>query len=219
MRRIARANRGRQSGLPMDFVSARLRRLADYARAVGDDDFAERFEQYIAHAHEGLSLDQALGLAVVGGGETWFSREHRLRRDEINCEFYVRYCPGETDARRRATLQNALRRYEREAWPHDKILRSMPIAYEGTYRELLFLAFRENESQDAQKPMPTSDDQLRRILASHCLTGRNPSRGPATVEAESRCEPYSDSKTEGMQHHVGKEISIAHQRRRSTGRI
>lgn len=202
----------------MDFVSARLGRLADLARAGGDDDFADGIERYLAHAHQGLSLDQALGLAVARGGETWWSREHRLLRDEINCEFYVRYCPGETDARRRATLQNSLRRYGREQWPSDKMLRIMPPAYEGTYRALLFLAFRENDLQDAKKPMPTSDDQLSRILASHCLTERNPPPGIATVEAESHCEPYNDSRTEGMQHHVGKEISITRQRRRSTGR-
>jgi hypothetical protein len=153
----------------------------------------------------------------VRGGETWWSREHRLRRDEINCEFYVRYCPGETDARRRATLQNALRRYEREHWPHDKMQRSMPPEYEGTHRELLFLAFRENESQDAHKPMPTSDDQLRRILASHCLTDRNLPHGIAPVEAASRCGPHSDSKN-GEIRHAGKEISITRQRRRSAGR-
>ena len=199
----------------MDFVSARLRRLADYARAVGDDGFAEGFEQYIAHAHEGLSLDQALGIAVVRGGETWWSREHRLRRDEAICEFFARYCLGKTDARRRAILQHELLRYQRKQWAGDKRQPMIPPAYEGTPRALLFKAFHENESLDAKRPMPTSDDQLCRILASHCAIERKIPHGIAAVDAERHYEPY-DSRI--GEHHAGIEISITSQRRRGRGR-
>ena len=215
MRRIARANRGRQSGTMMDFVSARLRHLADYARAVGDDGFAEGFEQYIAHARDGLSLERALGLAVVRGGETWWSREHRQRRDEFICELYTRCCPGETDARRRTTLQIELTRYERGGWKEDKMLAVMPPTYEGTPRALLFGAFHENESLDAKRPMPTSDDQLCRILASHCAIERKIPHGIAAVDAERHYEP-NDSRI--GEHHAGIEISITSQRRRGRGR-
>jgi hypothetical protein len=216
MCRIARADRGRQSGTVMNFISARLRRLADYARACGDDNFADGIEFYLAKAPEGLSLDRALGLAVVRGGETWWSREHRQRRDEAICEFFRRYCPGETDARRRATLQHELRRYERERWKSDKRLPVMPPKYEGTPRAQLFRAFHEHESCDAQRPMPTSDDQLYRILASHCAIERKLPHGIAAVDAERKNEPPYDSII--GEHHAGKEISIISQRRRRGGR-
>ena len=196
----------------MDFVSTRLHRLADYARAVGDDGSAEGFEQYIAHAHEGLSLDQALGMAVVRGGETWWSREHRLRRDETIREFFVRHCPGETDARRRATLQRELRRYERENWEIDK--RRMPPA--GTPRALLALAFQEHESLDAHRPFPTSDNQIPRILLNHCAADRKSLHEIVTVDGEGRSRP--NDLTKGETHHAGIEISITSQRRRGRGR-
>jgi hypothetical protein len=196
----------------MDFVSARLRRLADYARAVGDVGFAEGFEQYIAHAHEGLSIEQALGLAVVRGGETWWSREHRLRRDETIREFFVRYCPGETDARRRATLQRELRRYERENWEIDK--KRMPPA--GTPRALLALAFQEHESLDAHRPFPTSDNQIPRILANHCVAERKPFHETVHLDGEGR---YSSYNSRIGEHHAGIEISITSQRRRGRGRV
>jgi len=197
-------------------VSARLRRLADHARACGDDGFAEGIELYLEKASEGLSLDEALGLAAERGGERWWSREHRLRRDEAICEFFARYCLGQTDARRRAILQHELLRYQRKQWASDKRQPMMPAAYEGTPRALLFKAFRENESLDAKRRMPTSDDQLCRILSSHCAIERNIPHGIAAVDAEKHCEPYDLRIGEN---HAGIEISITSQRRRGRGRV
>jgi len=196
----------------MNLISARLRRLADHARACGDDDFAEGFELYLAKAPAGLSLDRALGLTVERGGERWWSVEHRQRRDEAIREFFVRYCPGATDARRRATLQHELRRYERKYWKIDK--RLMPST--GTPRALLALAFHEHESLDAHRPFPTSDNQMPRILANHCAADRKSLHEISTVDGEGRSRP-NDS-TKGETHHAGIEISITSQRRRGRGR-
>ena len=59
-----------------------------------------------------------------------------------------------------STLRREVNRY-RETWQRrDQGLSAMPAAYAGTPRELLYRAFRENESARAR--MPTSARQFQR---------------------------------------------------------
>ena len=163
---------------------ARLRLVAErMARGepnVADDRWlSELLTEYLSRApDEGVTLDDVFGLAVAQGGEPWWSREARALRDELIREYFAKFCGAATFAQALATLQSDIRRYERAGWPRDGKLREMPPAYEGLPRGLLLKIFQLNENLGAGA-MPSSTDQLTRILATHCAeSGKLPHEIP-----------------------------------------
>ena len=62
----------------------RLRRLVESAPALGPDGewLAAALQRYLAHAHEGVTLDQVLGVAAVRGAWPWWRCEKRDRERE-----------------------------------------------------------------------------------------------------------------------------------------
>jgi len=175
-----------------------LRRIAEQARngePLGDDGkrLADAIELWLATVNTGCTFEQALGIANERGGEGWWSKDHRAARDEAIREFFVRYTTGEF-AQRLATLQSEFSFYERRLWPADRLLPTMPDAYRGTPRELLHRAFRANESRQLAKPMPLSNDQLRRILASCCVADEILPHDPPGVDAENEFGAKAESK-------------------------
>lgn len=64
-----------------DAAVDRLRRLAEQAPALGPDGewLASALEQYLRHAHEGVTLDRALGVASTRHRWPWWRAEQRER--------------------------------------------------------------------------------------------------------------------------------------------
>ncbi len=152
----------------MNSFAAGLCRIAEQARsgALGDDGewLADGIELFIAKAGDKWSLDRALILA--------WSNERRARRNDELCEHAARYCQG-----RAAMLAGEITRYERSAWRHDRDRAEMPPSYVGTPRELLFRAFRENDSIEPHRDMPTSVKHLERIISRSAgdeMSGHDP---------------------------------------------
>ena len=147
---------------------ARMREVAERLRdgAAGDAGawLAKAVEAYLNGARDGLTLEQALGVKVDAGGSPWWIEEAREDRDRVLREYARRFCPAEGAV---AALGSDLTRYARARWKRDRRLKEMPVAYRATQFELLYRAFRANESV-APGRMPASDRQLRGILASHC---------------------------------------------------
>jgi hypothetical protein len=119
---------------------------------------AERVRCYLAQAHTGLSLEEAFGLSVGPGGEPWYTRDRRVRRDGELRALVRRFGAPDRSLRDRALwLQHLVRRYEANAWPRDRSASEMPEHYLGTEREYLYRAF-------AACTVPTSEKQLWNIL-------------------------------------------------------
>lgn len=59
----------------------RIRRLAEQAPALGPDGewLASALKQYLQHAHEGMTLDRALGVASTRHRWPWWRAEQRER--------------------------------------------------------------------------------------------------------------------------------------------
>jgi hypothetical protein len=192
------------------YVAAGLR-----AGVLGDAGvrFAGGLEAYLKNAPVGLTLDRAMGVNVEPGGSPWWVELACKRRDDLLVEYARRFCLPATAA---ASLTDALRAYERRSWPRDRGSREMPPEYAGKHRELLYRAFRENESV-APGRMPTSHKQLRRILASNCGAKQNqgheisPFRVPAAAAT-------SASKPRGHDHVGSEENPKPVERRRRSGR-
>ncbi|MGC1861902.1 MAG: hypothetical protein WA733_12460 [Methylocystis sp.] len=140
----------------------RLRRLALSAPVLGDDGrwLADRLRTYL-DARGGLSLDEALGVAVLPGGEHWAAAEARQRRDAAIRDL-ARIMP---DASARA-VGAALLRYGASRWRHDQALATMPDAYRGTERAAMFAAYHSGGGK-----VPTSERQLRAILRGNQIDG------------------------------------------------
>ena len=195
-----------------------LREVARRLRAGELGDLGLRFavglDRYLADAHAGTTLDQALGVKVEPGESPWWIEDERERRNNFLREAARRFCPASSAA---ATLAHELGRYEAGAWQRDKKhLPTMPLAYAGTLRELLFHALRVNKSI-APWRMPVSERQLRHILASHCsdketLGGEIPSFRPVEPAATSA------SNLRGCDDASGKNPKIAQWGRRRRGR-
>jgi hypothetical protein len=148
-----------------------LMRVAQFARlgALGDDGvwFAAGIEIYVTGSD--WPIDRALSFA--------WSNECRSRRDHALRQFADRYCPEALLWRRAAWLGNEIRRYDRGAWRHDRNRADMPQSYVGAPRELLFFAFRENESIKPRRDMPLSTVQLEKVL-SHCCSNKTHQSDP-----------------------------------------
>lgn len=185
-------------------VAARLR-----ASELGDAGlrFARGLDAYLEHASAGMTLEAAVGIKVEPGGSPWWVEDARKRRDQLIGEFAVRFCCADT-----TTARAELRRYEDGAWRRDKRLTAMPSSYSGTPRELLYRAFRVNESI-APGRMPASDKHLGRIIASYCSKSGMPGHEipPFRVPA---MPTTSTSRAKGCDHVAGKNPKITERRRR-----
>jgi hypothetical protein len=190
----------------MNSFAAGLHRIAQLARlgVLGDDGgwFAAGIEFRVA---EGWSLDRALTLA--------WSNECRARRDDVLCEFAARYCREDLLSRCAAQLANEIKLYERGTWRHDRNRAELPVAYIGAPRELLFLAFRQNESIEPHRGMPSSTKQLERILLSHSAGDRIFRHDPP-ISMSKKVMPNASN--DGGQKNVGENVSKFDERRRKT---
>lgn len=189
-------------------VAARLR-----AGELGDVGlrFACRLDAYLEHAPTGMTLDQAIGVKPASGGSPWWIENSERRRDEILRAYMQRFCNGSPEA-----LGGEMRSYERGQWKRDRRLPEMPPAYPGTPRELLYLAYRENESI-APDGMPTSGRQLRRRLVSDW--GGEEKRGQEVTPFPVTPKPrIVTSQLRKRDHAPSEETSIAPKRRRQHGR-
>lgn len=143
-------------------------------------------QDYLTRApEENLTLDHAFGLAVEPGGEPWWSREWRALRDELVREYFAKFCGAATFAQALARLQSDIRRYERAQWPRDGKLSEMPVAYEGLPRGLLLKIFRLNENLGAGA-MPSSRNQLTRILATHYVEREKVVHGISSIHGKEK---------------------------------
>jgi hypothetical protein len=191
----------------LQHVAARLS-----AGELGEDgrQFAQGLLDYLAGASSGLSLEEALGLKVDAGGVPWWNAAARSRRDRLLYELATRFCGSAA-----ATLGAEVRRYERSTWQRtDRGLADMPPSYRGTPRELLFAAFRENESF-ALGRMPSSTSQLRRIIATHSSEKESCARGIPPLHARAdvlSCESGNGKQNADEQNHPK---AIERRRRRS----
>ena len=123
----------------------RLRRvIADMEAkpAPTDDDvwFARASRRYLENASDGLTLDQALGLAPAQGEQSWWRREALDRRDTAVRELAGRHLHGMSPAAQAREIESLLRRYASTRW-----LRSdqyaggtQPTEYEGRREWWLF---------------------------------------------------------------------------------
>ena len=99
----------------------RLRRLAESAPGWGPDGewLAEAFQQYLDHAHNGATLDQALGVAVSRGQRPWWIREKRQRALEALATLNA-HVATESYRSRADEIVAMLRRYQSARWKHDR---------------------------------------------------------------------------------------------------
>ncbi len=143
---------------------ARLRRLAARAPALGLDGawLADAIERYL-DARGDLTLDEALGVAVLPGGEHWATGEARDRRDTAIRALARIIAPGAKPTSAARSVSSALRRYGASAWRRDQALTESPDGYLGTAKQFIFEAFRAGAGK-----VPHGESQLRSILASHC---------------------------------------------------
>lgn len=170
--------------------------------------FARGLDAYLELARAGMTLDQALGVKVEPGGSPWWVEDARERRDELVGEFAVCFCSAHT-----ATARGEMRRYEDGAWRRDKRLAAMPSSYSGTPRELLYQAFRVNESI-APGRMPASDKHLWRVIASYCGKSENPGHEIPPFRVQAPAATSTKLKGRG---HVGEKNSKPLERRRARG--
>lgn len=157
-----------------------LRAAAAVLRAEGLPNVAAGLERWLDCAAGGLTLEQALGVAVGArdGQRRWWTLERQARWHRNLAEYARRYCAGNAKRLER-DIQAYRRRWERE-WQ----LAEPPAVYAGTGRELLFRAF-----HDAGGKIPGSAKQLRRILAKgHQVP---PSGVPSELLSSPRIEGHS----------------------------
>lgn len=119
---------------------------------------ADRFESYLKHARDGVSLDDAFGVKARAGGEAWWTAEDRRQRDGALLELQRRF-PG-------CELGQEIRAYERVRWKRDR-KSGMPADYAGGRLALLYRAFVANESV-APGRMPSGRTYLNGLGASLC---------------------------------------------------
>ena len=190
----------------MNSFAAGLNRIAQIARSgvLGNDSawLAAGIEIYVARAANDWPLDRALSLA--------WSNECRARRDSALREYAARYCREALFSRCAVRLGNDLRIYERGTWRHDRHRVEMPSSYVGTPRELLFRAFRENESIRPQRDIASSPGHLEKIL-SHCAGDGMSHFDPPIPITE---KDVSDASNNGDQDHAREKVRTFDQRRR-----
>jgi hypothetical protein len=122
---------------------ARLRRLVA-AAAAGEPPppedaawLAGAVQDYLDRAPDGVTLEQALGLATPPGGTPWWRTECTAARDTVLRELAARLTG--TVATRAQALALLVRRYASTGWPHDR-RRGAPVP-RTLERELLFRLF------------------------------------------------------------------------------
>ena len=185
-------------------VAARLR-----AGELGDLGLrlARGLDAYFEHAQRRDDARPALGVKAAAGESPWWVDDGLARRDAFVGEYAMRFCGGVV-----ATVERDIGIYA-GAWRRDKHRSEMPTGYSGTPRELLYRAFRENESL-GRGALPRSHRYIRRVIASYCAeSGKARQILPSFSAAE--CAP-SISKQRGD--HVGQEDSTPVERRRRRGR-
>lgn len=158
---------------------ARVRRLVISSPSLGDDGrwLADRLASYL-NSRGGLTLDEALGIAVTQGGEAWWTREARERRDAAYRDL-ARMMVGASVA----MICRAVTLYGETRWRRDKALTAMPANYSDTRRAALFAIYREGDGR-----IPASPKQIMRIL------GRETSRCHVH-EPTPECEALEEERT------------------------
>jgi len=118
---------------------------------------AESLDRYLGH--DCGSLNEAFGVIQGHGGVPWW-RERAIReRDSALREMASRHFGDLSVYARAKTVAELSERYASTSWPRDRELGIMPERYRGTYREMLWQAFR------SEAKMPVSERRLRTLLA------------------------------------------------------
>lgn len=105
---------------------ARLRRLAtaldDGERPDSGDGawLASRLRRYLAGAERGLSVEMALDLAPMPGGQTWFEQERRVQRDSLLHDIAVQHFADLAPGPAAKKIMVAWRRYGRNRQVTDR---------------------------------------------------------------------------------------------------
>lgn len=80
---------------------------------------AERLAQYLEHADEGVTLDEAFGLRPKRGGEHWWVSEARVIRDTAIRDIAETFPGGSVRELARQVAYSASR-YQGARWRHDQ---------------------------------------------------------------------------------------------------
>ena len=124
---------------------AHLRELLTVAEAgeLGElgEWLAPRLNDYLARAQEGVTLDEALGLAVGRGEAPWHTKEAMAERDDAILAL-AEYLPDQSPSAQAEQIATWSRRYVASAWRHDRGKPEMPDHYRGTRKEPLYKALK-----------------------------------------------------------------------------
>ena len=108
----------------------RLRRLIHIAPDLGADGewLAEALTRYIDRAHEGMTLDQCLGVATLRGGTPWWRAQALRRRDDAISRLRD-LLPVDAYRSEALAIRTAVIRFRRTRWgtgqPSDPIQREL----------------------------------------------------------------------------------------------
>ena len=100
-----------------------------------------RLNDYLARAQEGVTLDEALGLAVGRGEAPWYTKEAMAKRDDAILAL-AEYLPDQSPSAQAEQIATWSRRYVTSAWRHDRDKPEMPGHYRGTQKESLYKALK-----------------------------------------------------------------------------
>jgi hypothetical protein len=116
------------------------------------------FERYV-RGEGTITLDQAFGVCVPSGGDPWFARLARDRRDQAIRDLGEMLQPFGTASERADAVRLRIQRY-RPTWNRSDQHRDAPRA-DNPIDRLLFAAFRACDGS-----IPDSPDHLRKLLAA-----------------------------------------------------
>jgi hypothetical protein len=107
-----------------------------------------------------ITLEQAIGVAVPSGGDPWYVRLARQRRDQALRLLGEMLVPVGTATDRADAVSRQIRRYREGAWRRRDQHRDTPHSADPI-DGLLFAAFRACDGS-----IPDSPDHLRKLLAA-----------------------------------------------------
>ncbi len=108
--------------------------------------------------HDCQSIEDALGLRFPRGGIPWWREEAIRKRNAALRDLAARFYAGRTVSAQARHIWLITSRYAGSTWRFDRDRGEMPVAYAGTERQYVWIAFA------AGAPMPVCERHLRTIL-------------------------------------------------------
>lgn len=172
----------------------RLRRLASCAHELGEDGawFEDAVREYLEHAADGLTLDDALGLATPDGGRPWWRREELGRRAEAIRKL-AEVCAPEPGRSMAAMICALLRRYAGGRWRTDQM---RPIENASERRKAMRAALK------ATGGAVPSRRTVERILGKAQVRSARDASTPGSLSGspDAGTEPVRCSSSKGCRH-------------------